>query len=272
MVTMADDPEVYRATPASDVASGVGVLVLRGSSGLVDRDRVDLCARHGALAEGLRWFGGPGQQPGPYEVPLETFGDRVAALRRHCDRVVLIGTSFGAEAALATAAHLPGIDAVVAFAPSDVVWAGVRADGGQTSHWTIDGQPLPYLRFVEDWAPEGDPPAFRSLYEQSWASDPLQAAAATIPVERIGRVVLVAGGDDQVWPSSDHARRIAQRRASHGLPTTVVELAAAGHHCTLPGEPPGTGGMRMARGGSDEAAAELGRRAWPHLRSLLAGR
>lgn len=257
---------VYRVVPTSP--TGVGVLALRGSSGTIDRPRVDLLARHGALAEGMRWFGGPGQQPGPYEIPLESFAARVAALRADCDRVVVIGTSFGAEAALATAALLPGIDAVVAFAPSDVIWAGVRPDETQTSHWSLGGEPLPYVEFVDDWRPETDPPAYRGLYAASRTASP-HVVEATVPVERIGELMLVAGGDDQVWPSVDQAMRIVARRSEHGRSTTVVTLAAAGHYCTLPGEPPTAPGMVMARGGSDAAAAELGRLAWPPLLRLL---
>lgn len=264
---MTHPDNLYRSWPA--VPTGVGVLVLRGSSGAIDTPRVDLLARHGALAEGLRWFGGPGQQPGPYEVALESIAERVAALRVECDRVIVVGTSFGAEAALATAALLPGIDAVVAFAPSDVVWAGITSEGAQTSHWTVGGEPLPYVGFVADWRPDTDPPAYRGLYCASRAAAPERVAAAAIPVERIGEVVLVAGGDDQVWDSDDHAARIAGRRHTHGRDTTLVSLPTAGHYCTLPGEPPTAPGVAMARGGSDEAAAELGRLAWPHLATLL---
>lgn len=266
---MTHPDNVYRAAPTSP--NGVGVLVLRGSSGAIDRPRVDLLAGHGALAEGFRWFGGPGQQPGPYEVPLESIAERVAALRSDCDRVVVVGTSFGAEAALATAALLPGIDAVVGFAPSDVVWAGVTPGGDQTSHWTLAGEPLPYVGFLADWQAETDPPAYRGLYRASRLADPARAAAAAIPVERIPEVVLVAGGDDQVWDSVDHAERIVARRRVHGLVTTLVTLPEAGHYCTLPGEPPTAPGVAMARGGSDEAAAELGRLAWPHIERLLRG-
>lgn len=50
-----------------------------------------------------------------------------------------VGTWFGAEAALVTASHTAGIDGVVAFAPSDVVWAGVDPAGRQTSRWTLAG-------------------------------------------------------------------------------------------------------------------------------------
>lgn len=127
-------PETVRYRPANHC--GTGVLVLAGSSGRIDAVRARLLAAQGAIAESIRWFGGPGQPAAPFAVPIETFQRRVELLARECDRVVVVGTSFGAEAALVTAAHTPRVDAVAAFAPSDVVWAGVRPDGvWPTSAW-----------------------------------------------------------------------------------------------------------------------------------------
>jgi len=64
------DPEWRRFRPA--VPCGTSVLLLAGSSGRVDIGRAAVLARQGATVLAIRWFGGPGQQPGPYEVPLET--------------------------------------------------------------------------------------------------------------------------------------------------------------------------------------------------------
>lgn len=249
--------------------SGVGALVLAGSSGRVDSDRAHLLARHGALAESVQWFGGDGQHDGPWEIPLELFLGRVARLADECDRVLVVGTSFGAEAALLTGAHSDAVSAVVALAPSDVVWAGVRGDGTVTSHWTRGGDPLPYVPFDEDWQPEGDIPAYVGLYAASRERFADHVAAAAIPVERIPQVLLVAGGEDQVWPSTVMADAIHARRAMHGLVTTVVTDPEAGHRCVLPGESVVASGMRMHRGGSEATDRRLGAAAWPHIEQLL---
>lgn len=252
--------------------NGVGVLVLAGSSGRVDADRARLLASTGAVTESIQWVGGPGQQPAPFEVPLEVFQARIAALAAHGDRVVVVGTSFGAEAALLVASVTPAVAAVAAFAPSQVIWAGVRPDGTQTSHWTVGGVPVPFVPLAEDWEPGSDPPAFIGHFQRSLdAVSPEQRAAATIAVERIPEVVLVAGGDDQVWPSVDAAQAIAARRLAAGRHTEVVSLAGAGHRTILPGEPEVSAGMRMARGGTPEADRALGAMAWPAVHRLLTG-
>lgn len=263
------DPGGVRWVP--EVPNGVGALVIGGSSGLVYAARAELLARQGVLAESIRWFGGPGQPAGPWDVPLETFIDRVEDLSRACDRVVVVGTSFGAEAALLVGAH-SAVAAVAAFAPSDVAWAGVAPDGTVSSHWSLGGAPVPFVPFDEDWVPGTDPPAYDGLYRSSRRRFTERVAAAAIPVERIGRLLLVAGGDDRVWPSLEMAAAIEGRRAAHGLETVLVSDAEAGHRTVLPGEPAVAGGTRMQRGGREDADRRLGVAAWPRLLELVAPR
>ncbi|MEJ6554831.1 alpha/beta fold hydrolase [Microbacterium esteraromaticum] len=263
VLTAADRFDAHPAGP-----SGTGVLLLAGSSGRVEIGRAQLLAAEGARVRAMRWFGGEGQRPAPHEVPLELFVEQIARLRGSCDRVVVFGTSFGAEAAL-TVASLGPVDAVIAVAPTSVVWAGAH-DGSWSSHWTLAGDPLPYTPFDHEWTPDADPPAFHSLYSSSMRRFPERAAAARIPVEKItGDVLLIAGGDDQVWPSTCFAQQITAAREKAGLGSTLVSHPDAGHRLLLPGEQPATGGMRMARGGTPKADAELGERAWPEILRIL---
>jgi hypothetical protein len=94
-------------------------------------------------------------------------------------------------------------------------------------------------------------------------------SAAAIPVERIAQLLLVAGGDDQVWLSLGMAEAIRRRRDAHGLTTTLVSDPDAGHRTVLPGEAPAPGGVRTRRGGTDEADRRLGSAAWAGLEALL---
>lgn len=252
-----------------DRPNGWGVLTVAGSSGRVDTDRARTFASAGLVADTFRWFGGPGQPAGPFDVPIEQFQERVQSLAAECDHLLLSGTSFGAEAVLLSAAHTPGLEAVVAFAPSDVVWPWVRPDGSVTSHWTLGGEPLPFVPFLDGLAPDGDPPSFAAIYRDSYAAAaPETRAAASIPVEHVPATILVAGGDDRVWPSVEHARRIEQRRMSYGLDTTVITVDDAGHRAVLPGEAVVVAGQRMARGGDDMLDRVLGGRAWAEIARL----
>jgi hypothetical protein len=261
---------------AADGGNGTGVLVLSGSSGRVELDRARVLAGAGVSAAlTYRWFGGDAQPAAIWEYPLEAFAPDVATLSARCDRVVLVGASKTAEAFLAYAADDPAVDAVVALAPSHVVWANVGAgpDGElrpQHSSWSRGGAPLPFVPYDDDADPLGDPPAFAPVYAQSLRSAGDRVAAATIPVERFfGDVLLVAGGDDQVWPSVTYAEAVQARRRALDLPTTLVTHPRAGHRVVLPGEPVPGGGQRMARGGTEAADRELGERAWPEIRRVL---
>jgi hypothetical protein len=114
------------------------------------------------------------------------------------------------------------------------------------------------------------PARFRPLYEQSYLRSPARVQEARIPVEQIRQLVLVAGGDDQVWPSVESARRIEDRRLAVGSATTVVTHAEAGHRTILPGETVVTGGQTMQRGGSEDADRALGRAAWAAIVAISA--
>jgi uncharacterized protein len=237
-----------------------GVLLLHGSSGTPDLERVRILEAEGYDVLAPRWFDGKIS-----EIPLESFP--VDELVARNDRVAVMGTSRGAEAALLLGTLDERIDAVIALAPSAYVWGWIE-DGQQTSAWTWQGEPLPFVPFDVEWQPEDDPPSFTGLYRQSLKK--YGAEAARIPVERVrGEVLLTAGGDDQVWPSVEFAERIALARKD--LPTRTVVAARAGHRVIFPGETPKTGGQRMARGGTEEADRELGALAWTDVRRVLAG-
>jgi len=106
-----------------------GILVLGGSSGRVDIQRASLFANMGLIALALRWFGGSNQTPGICEVPLETFVDGIDELQREgCQRIAIIGTSKGAEAALLIATLDDRVQAVFAIGPSSVVWGNIGPD------------------------------------------------------------------------------------------------------------------------------------------------
>lgn len=121
----------------------------------------------------------------------------------------LCGTSKGAEAALLVAAHDPRIDAVVAISPTSVVWGniGPGADGvswPERSSWTLKGLPFPFVPTDPNWKAScvDGVVSYRGLFEHCLTAFKEEAGKAAIPVEDISAtVMLVAGGDDALWPS-----------------------------------------------------------------------
>jgi uncharacterized protein len=257
--------------------NGVGVLVLAGSSGRVDVTRARLFAAMGCTALALRWFGGAGQVPGICEIPLETFTAAITRLvQQGCGRIILVGTSKGAEAALLTAIHDSRVDAVVAISPSSVVWGniGPGRDGEewpQRSSWTWGGEPLPFVASDPYWKREFRDGllSYRGLFERSLRRFASEVDAATIPVETMqAKVILVAGGDDALWPSELFARSIAARLAAAGKSASLIFRPEAGHRVLLPGETTRRS-TRHAHGGRDAADMALGRAAWETIAALI---
>jgi len=241
---------------APDSAS-VGLLVLAGSSGRVLADRAELLGSHGVAALAVPWFGYDGLPASPRRVPLESLVTHVDRLAGLVPRVGVMGTSFGAEAALLLAVRDPRIALVAALAPTSVVWETSDQDSGRPvrdAKWTWQDQPIPGVPYV-DGGPFADA---RQWHEASIAACG-DLTPYTIPVERMSADVLVSsGGDDRVWQAEWFCDQIAARRRAAGRDTTHVHHPAAGHQAVLPGEPPAPDRPGFPRGGTPEADAELG--------------
>ena len=258
-----------------DGAPRAAFLVLSGSSGRVELERARVLAKHGVAALAMKWFGGAGQPPTPREVPLESLVPALDRLDKLSDCLGVLGTSFGAEAVLLLALMDKRINVVAALAPTSVVFATVDRDPDghpiQASKWTRNGQPLPFVPYVDQTTWTG--PAFqnaREIHEATLAQYADRVPAATIPVEQITADVLVsAGANDQVWQASTFADQIHDRRAAAGKPTTVIKHQSAGHRAILPGETPPPLRPDLPRGGTDPADRQHGDDVLTALLNLL---
>lgn len=255
-----------------------GIVVLGGSEGGYPDDVAALLATNGFIALSLAYFGADSLPSELREIPLDRVARAVAWLREQPgmrpDRVALFGTSKGAEAALLVASRIPGVAAVVAYAPSSVAWSCICSEPRRSS-WSFHGVPLTSV-------PPGADPAYRPLPGESLRPTVnylyrLRSAppGATIAVERIaGPVLLVAGGDDQLWPSLAMANAILARRArSGGHPDDqLLSYPSAGHliaKAYIPSGPTRVGGGRVETGGSPTANAAAQADAWPHVLAFL---
>jgi dienelactone hydrolase len=217
------------------------------------------------------------------EIPVDRLESARAWLQRQpgvdATRIGLLGVSKGAEFALLAATKMPWIRAVVAVVPSDVVWEGwgPGVPAGQKPSFSWQGQPLPFVPYV-GFAQEmqgfatGSPVRIRRPQDAGRAAHPQAAAAARIPVEAYaGPVLLIAGGDDQVWDSGGMAQSIAASRQAAGRETLTLIYPDAGHALSGPGWSPTTtfnaGPMKM--GGRPEADGRAMADAWPKTQAFL---
>jgi len=82
------------------------------------------------------------------------FGKAIDWLQQRPDvdpeRLAILGSSRGGEAALLVGATFPAVKAVVANVPSHVVWQGSEPDRqNKTSSWMLGGRGLPFVSLVE---------------------------------------------------------------------------------------------------------------------------
>jgi dienelactone hydrolase len=196
-------------------------------------------------------------------------------------RIGVYGISKGAEFALLAASRMPWITAVVAVVPSDVVWEGWDNGAPKTgvySSFAVDGKPLPFVPyegFQEEMAgfATGREVRIRRPHDAGRARYAERVDAARIPVERIrAPVMVIGGGDDQVWDSGTMARNIAARRDAARLPTVALIYPDAGHALSGTGWMPTTsynmGPMKI--GGTPAANARAQAQAWEETLRFLA--
>lgn len=226
-------------------------LLLHGSRGTLPRRKAEMLASRDVVALALRYVGDPDPVPDDLaEVPVSYFRRAVDWLRDHdvvaSDVVSVLGVSRGTEAALLTAAHCDGVDAVVAYAPSAYCWPG--KGGGETpgntpSAWRVDGDPLsivphPGTEVSPERVERGVRPraVFEACVEHA-SADGLDAAR--LPLSDVAAdVLLVSGRDDGVWHATEMGEAIAERlRDGDAGEVTHLTYGDAGHSILLPYHP-----------------------------------
>ena len=263
-----------------------GVLALHGSEAFVLDELSRLLATQGYATLALQYFDAPGLPDSVNEVPLEYF-DR--AIRWLIDQeeimdghIGLVGFSRGVEAALLSGAAYDGPATVVGYSGGGVAVQGtvgvppVRFTG--QAAWTRNGTPVAPAEAVET--------AFstvQDVYDGNYAiEEGVQSVLseisvrtlkqALVPVEDVdGPILLLAGVDDQQWPSTLLAaltvRRLRQRGYSH--PYGLRTYRNAGHLFQYPyrnytGSPTSEG-----NGGTPIANARAAADSWPSVLAFL---
>lgn len=274
------------------------LIALGGSEGgsVAVRGQAELLASHGFAVLALPYYspgGWSASGPTPPElpdlpaafadIPLERLEQARDWLRRQPgvagDRIGVFGISKGAEFALSAAARMSWPKAVVAVVPSDVHWEGwgPGVEPGKRSSFSWRGRPLPFVPyegFEQEMQGFGNGASVRLLrpHEAGRAAHPQAVAAARIPVEDYaGPLLVIGGGDDQVWASGRMAQAIAERRAAAGRETESLIYPDAGHALSTPGWSPTTafnaGPMKM--GGQPAADGRAVADAWPRTIAFL---
>lgn len=222
------------------------IIVLSGSNGGYGENRAQLLASHGFHVLALAYFGVEGLPSHLQEIPLEYFERAFEWIKKQPrvdkEHIGIYGVSRGAELALILGSWFPdAVQAIVAVAPSCVVHAGLSDK--PVHAWTHRGRPILPFAYVPRMVFNGEVGQDREHLAAIMPSflqgmkDVTTFEAALIPVEKIkASLLLVSGGDDQMWPSALYAQKIVQRLSDNQSAIFYQHLyyPNAGHGINIP--------------------------------------
>lgn len=215
------------------------VLVLGGSEGGLDCG-LGLLAGHGYPELHVAYFGLPGLPSSLEQIPLEYFAGALRWLARQPGvdphRLVLMGASRGAEAAILTAAAYPSlVHGAVEEVGSSVTMISL---GPKVGAWTLHGRPF--------------------------------ANGTVLPVWKVnGPLLLLGAGDDPLTGSGYAAQDMAATLRAHGKRDFTVRVYPKAGHGMASGIPYFPLGVPTGTGGTFAGDAQARDDAWLQLLAFL---
>lgn len=216
-----------------------GIIAIPGSGnviGVSHEGLLSLLALHGYTVFFLQYFGAEGLPKTISMIPLEYFENAMLWLKKQPQvdggKIALMGQSRGGELALILASLFPGaMDAAIAISAPSVVYGDFSSK--EKSSWTYKHKPLPFMplsgKEIAEIAREGDITLGQGTIEHPIQHDQIflhqlkmkkfakNVAEASIPVEKIRCPLLIlAGDDDKLWPSSVYGKNIIERLDAYG--------------------------------------------------------
>ncbi len=260
------------------------IITLSGSNGGLSENRAKLLASNGFAVFALGYFGVDGLPANLQDIPLEYFETAFAWLKEQpnldSSRVGLYGASRGAELSLILGSFFPNsVQAIVAIVPSSVVYGGLSET--PVNAWIYQGKPIlpfapvPQTDFADGKGKIPENPANTRQNFLEGMKNEVAFAAASIPVENIRcPILLVSGGDDQMWPSDLYVQQIMNRltKTHSSIICRYLHYPDAGHGINIPNLPiPGptyyhpVGKLWFSMGGTRAADARASGDAWNKL-------
>lgn len=193
-------------------------------------------------------FGADGLPDSPNQIPLELFLPAVKYLRENkkISHISVYGQSMGSIFAVLVAQYIGGMENVILVSPTHVPFEGTLKDKKTMTDHSIatwQGMDIPFVRAdfsVVKAARYQSHPAVKYRVTGMWAAfydayrNESNVQKAKLNVEKTGaRVLLIAGQEDEAWPSEYSARMIKDQLNNCGYEKEVkVVLFPHGSHLT----------------------------------------
>lgn len=143
--------------------------------------------------------------------------------------IAIIGSSKGAELALALGSYYPDYNAVAAIVPGNAVFASLT-DAMVTPSFSIYDEPLPFVPVPWSATPAlltGDlREAFTKMLEDKEAFK-----QARIKIEKVnGSIFFLSATNDEMWPSTEMSEAMMQDLKAKKFPHVYKHIAIKGNH------------------------------------------
>jgi len=238
------------------------VVTFSGSSGGIKKEMSELLASHGFAVLALGYFGMEGLPNHLLNFPIEYFETAFKWIRTQDyldgSHIGIWGCSRGGELSLILGSWFPkDIKAIVAVVPGIAITSGEGSEKEAFYHgWSYQGKPL-LKDFLEQVQITPQATSLLEKYCHGTGRDKEHPATilqsflegmknkerfnnATIPVEKIqAPLMLIAAGDDQMWPSELFCQLIKDRLKKYNSKIDCEHLSYpnAGHIITYPNIP-----------------------------------
>lgn len=225
------------------------IVTLTGSNGGMGENRAQMLANHGFATLGLGYFGVEGLPDRLENIPLEYFEKAFQWIETNPkldpSRIGIFGVSRGGELSLLLGTVFPEkMRAICAITPSSVINGGLAEKPCEA--WVLHGIPIAPFAPVAQLCLQGedgkDPAhavATAPLFLEGM-NDKAAFEKSAIRVEKIRcPVMIICGGDDQMWPAFVFAEQINQRLKKSGSAVSfeLLKYPNAGHGISIPYTP-----------------------------------
>lgn len=264
------------------------VIILGGSEGGLQESNAALLASYGFNTLALAYFGIENLPKELVNIPLDYIEVAIDWLKDNPNvdskKLGIFGTSKGGELALLSASMFPEIKAVVGYVPSGVVYPGMGQSALGVSSWQFKGVSLPFAygevpgevtKEIKQASHKEEPISWRKTY-QSWAEAGEQAEIAVEAIQ--GPVLLISGGDDQLWPADLLSEKVITRLRKYDHPYDYehINFPKAGHSFVMPGLPttqsvvsPFGKNMKLLLGGNPQDNSQAQYSAWQSVKAFF---
>lgn len=216
------------------------IVTLGGFRGGLQEERAERLSAHGFASLALAYFGCEHLPPFLREIPLDYCERAIDWVKCQPsldpNRIALWGVSRGAELALLLGSVIPKkIQAIVATVPTSAIYGAIQSDAPA---WIYRGEtlqpsaPLPIIHVSPGQGSGPETALALTPFFLEGMKEKDGFIASQIPVEKIQcPLLLISGGDDQMWPSSLFAQQIIERLREKGSSISCEHFCypGAGH-------------------------------------------